>query len=342
MTPLQGPVVDYRNFYSNRGLWTNWDVPGQPAGASAFGVQYQRLIWPMPPAGPTCRQPSARPSRVPLTWAHTPAARRASPVIANDQYDFYVYDSTNDTKVNYDHVLIVPNANGERWHARRSPTSTARTQWADVKVVLANPAGKTGGFYVKAMLFAPDLSKFSLFFTSVARSVATCTGCGYAGDFEDDLNRLFPSSTAADYAIFESGLVDADTYVEQGLMWKNAHWTYLRYILGTDPVRTVDGGTVAGMGYKPDLLMLGSSGHRRVLAHVPGAHRRPRSMAWRTRTTTRIPPTAKSSRRRRRMASSGRPSRGRCHPGARPAADGRERRPSSPPLTMALARSGWR
>ena len=43
MTPLQGPVVDYRNFYSNRGLWTNWDVPGQPAGANAFGVQYQRF-----------------------------------------------------------------------------------------------------------------------------------------------------------------------------------------------------------------------------------------------------------------------------------------------------------
>lgn len=25
---LQGPVVDYRSFYSNRGLWTNWDVAG--------------------------------------------------------------------------------------------------------------------------------------------------------------------------------------------------------------------------------------------------------------------------------------------------------------------------
>ena len=79
-----------------------------------------------------------------------------------------------------------------------------------------------------------------------------------SGDFEDDLNRLFPSSTAADYAIFESGLVDADTYVEQGLMWKNAHWAYLRYILGTDPVPTVDGGSVPGMGYKPDLLMMGN------------------------------------------------------------------------------------
>jgi len=34
-------------------------------------------------------------------------------VIANDQYDFYIYDSTNDAVVNYDHVLIVPNANGK-------------------------------------------------------------------------------------------------------------------------------------------------------------------------------------------------------------------------------------
>ena len=43
MTKLKGPVVDYRNFYSNRGLWTNWDVPNQPTNANAFGVQYQRF-----------------------------------------------------------------------------------------------------------------------------------------------------------------------------------------------------------------------------------------------------------------------------------------------------------
>jgi hypothetical protein len=61
-TPLQGPVVDYRNFYSNRGLWTNWDVPGQPAGASAFGVQYQRF--PGDAAGWTTPPPAlARPPR---------------------------------------------------------------------------------------------------------------------------------------------------------------------------------------------------------------------------------------------------------------------------------------
>ena len=256
MTKLQGPVVDYRNFYSNRGLWTNWDVPGQPAGAAAFGVQYQRFNL----------ADAAGWANVPATYSpakqgtfdlgsYTSGAPPV-PVIANDQCDFYVYDSTNDAVANYDHVLIVPNADGK--DGSKKVADLMEKQWADVKLVLANPAGKTGGFYVKAMLLAPDLTKFSLFFSSVARSVATCNGCGYVGDFEDDLNKWFPSSTAADYAIFESGLVDADTYVEQGLMWSDAHFAYLKYLLGTGPVPKVGGGEVAGMGYKPDLLMLGN------------------------------------------------------------------------------------
>ncbi|HET9724734.1 MAG TPA: 5'-nucleotidase C-terminal domain-containing protein [Actinomycetota bacterium] len=254
MTALQGPVVDYRNFYSNRGLWTNWDVPGQPAGASAFGVQYQRFDladavgWSNVPA-------SFSPAKQ-GTFDLGSYTSSGTPVIANDQYDFYVYDSTNDAATNYDQVLIVPNAAVKDGSAGVADLS--EDEWADVKVVLANPAGKTGGFYVKPMVFEPDLSSFSLFFTSVARAVATCTGCGYPGDFEDDLNRLFPSSTAADYAVFESGLVDAETYVEQGLMWSEAHFTYLNYILGTANVPTVDGGSVPGIGYDADLLLLGN------------------------------------------------------------------------------------
>ena len=246
---LQGPVVDYRSFYSNRGLWTNWDVPGQPAGADNFGVQYQRFDL-ADAAGWTDVPASYSPAKEGTFDLGSYTGR-----IANDQYDFYVYDSTDDGAINYDYVLIVPNADGK--DGDEAVADLMEKQWADIKVVLADPAGKTGGFYVKAMLLAPDLSQFSLFFSSVTRSNATCDGCGYSGDFEDDLNRLFPSSTAADYAIFESGLVDADTYVEQGLMWKEAQWAYLHYILGTEPVPTVDGGEVDGIGYEPDLLMLG-------------------------------------------------------------------------------------
>jgi 2',3'-cyclic-nucleotide 2'-phosphodiesterase (5'-nucleotidase family) len=235
-------------------LWTNWDVPGQPAGATAFGVQYQR--YDLVDASGWSNVPNSYSPAKQGTFDLGSYTSGGSPVIANDQYDFYVYDSTSDHRTNYNRVLIVPNAAGKNGSA--AVANLKNLQWADVKVVLANPAGKTGGFYVKAQMFKSDLSKFALFFSSVARSVATCAGCGYVGDFEDDLNRLFPSSTAADYAIFESGLVDADTYVEQGLMWTKAHFTYLRYILGTEHVHTVDGGSVPGMGYRPDLLMLGS------------------------------------------------------------------------------------
>ncbi len=254
MTPLKGPVVDYRNFYSNRGLWTNWDVPGQPAGANAFGVQYQRND--LADAAGWTNVPSSFSPAKEGTFDLGSYTSGGSPVIANDRYDFYVSDSTDDARTNYDDVLIVPTAAAK--DGSQAVADLSEDEWADVKVTLANPAGKTGGFYVKAMLFEPDLSEFSLFFTSVARSVATCNGCGYSGDFEDDLNRLFPSSTAADYAVIESGLVDAETYVEQGLMWSNAHFAYLNYILGRDRVPTIDGGTVAGMGYRPDLLMVGN------------------------------------------------------------------------------------
>ena len=40
---LHGPVVDFRTFFSNRGILLNYDLPGQPGGANAFGVSYQRV-----------------------------------------------------------------------------------------------------------------------------------------------------------------------------------------------------------------------------------------------------------------------------------------------------------
>lgn len=247
MTALQGPVVDYRNFYSNRGLLVNYDVPGQPAGADAFGVSYQRVDL----------DPAAGWSNVPASYS--PAMQEQLKVTntaftATDNvdryYDLYVYDSSNDAATNYDGVVVVPSTASKDAAAKVADLGAG--EWADAKVTLTGAlAGKTAGFWVKAMQLAPDLSKFSVYFTSIARSVATYNALGSAGSaaFEEYLNATFPSSTAADYAVFESGLVDADTYVEQGLKWKDAHHAYLNYILGPAP---------AGLGFKPDLLMLGN------------------------------------------------------------------------------------
>ncbi|MBA3765087.1 MAG: 5'-nucleotidase C-terminal domain-containing protein, partial [Actinobacteria bacterium] len=88
-------------------------------------------------------------------------------------------------------------------------------------------------------------------FTSIARSNATYNGCTYAPGcstplgFEETLNARFPTATAGDFAPLEARIVDEDTYVEQGLMWNDAHYAYLRYIFGE-------------LGVRADLLMLGT------------------------------------------------------------------------------------
>ncbi len=113
MTPLQGPVIDYRNFYSNRGLWTNWDVPGQPAGATAFGVQYQRFN--LEDASGWINVPESHSPAKQGTFDLGSYTSSGSPVIANDKYDFYVYDPSKDGVVNYTRDHYRPQCRRERW-----------------------------------------------------------------------------------------------------------------------------------------------------------------------------------------------------------------------------------
>jgi 2',3'-cyclic-nucleotide 2'-phosphodiesterase (5'-nucleotidase family)/predicted AlkP superfamily phosphohydrolase/phosphomutase len=244
---LQGPVVDFRTFFSNRGVLVNYDLPGQPAGANAFGVSYQRVD--LDPATgwsnvPTSFSPAMQ-EQLKLTNTAFPAADNVDRF-----YDFYIYDSTNDSATNYDHVLVVPSTASKNGNA--AVADLAQGKWADVKVTLTGGrAGQTAGFYLKAIEIAPDLSTFRIYFTSIARVNATYNGCTYAPGcntplgFEQTLAANFPTSTAADFAPLEAGIVDEDTYVEQGLMWKDAHWAYLDYIFNT-------------LSVHPDLLFLGT------------------------------------------------------------------------------------
>ncbi len=245
---LQGPVVDFRSFFSRRGIALNYDLPGQPAGANAFGVDYQRFD--LDPAAGWSNVPASFSPAMQEQFTLTTTFTAANPTRV---YDLYIYDSTNDGATSYDRVLLVPS--GAAKDGSQAVANLAAGEWADVKVTLIGPrAGQTAGFYVKAIDIAPDLSKFRIYFTSVARANATYNGCTYAVGcstplgFEETLASMFPSSTAADFAPLEAGIVDEDTYVEQGLMWKDAHWAYLSYILGPAP---------SGLGVKPDLLLVG-------------------------------------------------------------------------------------
>jgi predicted AlkP superfamily phosphohydrolase/phosphomutase len=255
---LQGPVVDFRTFFSARGVLVNYDLPGQPAGANAFGVSYQRT-GAADNQTPLYDVPAV--TDAPLGgvggWTNVPATqgtpkqtqfRLRSTSSANNVtrlFDLFIYD-TAASAAGYDHVLVVPSTAAKNGTA--AVASLAQGEWEDVKVTLSGGFdGKTGGFYVKAIEIAPDLSKFRLYFTSIARVNATYNALGPAGSsaFEETLAANFPSSTAADFAPLEALIVDEDTYVQQGLFWKDAHWAYLEYILGD-------------LGVEPDLLLAGT------------------------------------------------------------------------------------
>ncbi len=240
---IQGPVVDFRTFFSNRGIVTNYDVPGQPAGANAFGVSYQRVDlddaagWTNTPASFS----TAKQEQLVITNTAFPATDNVSRT-----YDLFIYDSTNDSTVNYDRVLAVASTAAK--NAAAPAADLAAGDWADVKVTLTGDrAGQTAGFYLKAIDIAPDLSQFRVYFTSIARVNASYLALGAAGSaaFEETLASQFPTSTAGDFAPLEAGIVDEDTYVEQGFLWKDAHFAYTNYIFDD-------------LNYKPDLLMMGN------------------------------------------------------------------------------------
>ncbi|MGQ0670575.1 MAG: alkaline phosphatase family protein, partial [Actinomycetota bacterium] len=101
---LQGPVVDFRTFFSNRGVLVNFDLPGQPAGADAFGVSYQRVDLDAA-AGWTNVPDSFSPAmqeQLKLTNTAFPSADNVDRF-----FDLFIYDSTNDLATNYDNVLVV-------------------------------------------------------------------------------------------------------------------------------------------------------------------------------------------------------------------------------------------
>lgn len=239
LTPaLQGPVVDFRSFFGRRGIVLNFDIPGQTA--SSFGVEYHRRTL-ADATGWTAVPDSFSPAK------ETFFEHKDTRIPGGGVWDVYVYDSTDDGATNYDRASVVNRSGGK--NGSLAVADLPQGQWADVKVTLVSGpfAGKTGGFYLKAIDLAADLSRFRLYFTSVQRANATYNALGSAGSaaFEETLNRDFPTSTAADFAPLEAGIVDEDTYVEQGLRWKDAHWAYLRHIIET-------------LGVKPDLLLLGN------------------------------------------------------------------------------------
>jgi 2',3'-cyclic-nucleotide 2'-phosphodiesterase (5'-nucleotidase family) len=251
---IQGPTIDYRTFLSGRGVVTNFtggpgDVLFDDASfIAAFGLQFDT------PTGYAGQAPfpGAAPSPA-VGWTGSLPATYSSPMemrlrvidFGADKYGLnaWIFDSTDDATTNYDHVLF-----SRTKDAADAVGTLAEGDWADVKVTIQGGSldGLTAGMLVKVETLAPDLSRVRLFHTSVARAIASWPTWpgepGFSGDFAEYLAQTFPTSTAADYAILESGITSEETYAEQGFAWATATLPMLEYVVTT---------------YHPDLLMVG-------------------------------------------------------------------------------------
>jgi 2',3'-cyclic-nucleotide 2'-phosphodiesterase (5'-nucleotidase family) len=252
---IAGPTVDFANFFSTRGVLTTPAVPDEQAGAAAFGISYQVAAfapasgWTNVPAG----DPAAPAQETTLTIATTFAAQNPTRI-----YDIYVYDSNVNGTAAYDHAILVPS--GASKDGSQKAVDLAVGDFKDVKLsgaqgLIGARAGQTADFYVKLITLSPDLSTFKLYFTSVARAIATCStaACNAlpaGGAGEDRLEKYIadnlPGYIAADFAPLEGRIIDEDTYVQQGRDLEKAYAdAVMDYILGTLQPNT----EVAFVGY---------------------------------------------------------------------------------------------
>jgi 2',3'-cyclic-nucleotide 2'-phosphodiesterase (5'-nucleotidase family) len=242
--PLGSPVVAGTMVYSQSGVVTTIDVADQPGNAERLDVGYDRV--------------NLRPAE---GWSEAPQSfspaqetaftiRSLDPAGPNPDRNFavYVYDSSDDTTMNYDRVLVSPEKD-----ATGSVAHLAAGAWAGVPVALTGERdGQTAGFWLKTIDLAPDLSTFRLYYTAVSRVAASWFDCGdrpectEPGGFEESLNIAVGAPVAVDAAPLEAGLIDEVTFVDQGILGAQQTVDALRYI-------------VADLGARPDLLLLGTS-----------------------------------------------------------------------------------
>ena len=219
---INGPTVDFTNFFSNRGVLVGQANAVEQAGSAFFGVTYQvaavvpAVGWTGVPAG----DPAATPKETTWTINSTFAAQNPNRV-----YNVYFYDSVVNGVVAYDHAIVSPVGK-----TGASPSVDLKVgDFLPLKLTGANGligprAGQTVGHYIKLISLAPDASNFKLYDTSLARAIAKCgTVCNSlpaGGAGEDRLEKYIADNflpwAAADFAPQEAGVVDEDTYMEQG------------------------------------------------------------------------------------------------------------------------------
>lgn len=228
-TKIKGPAVDFRNFYSSRGVVANYDVPGVlPNFVKDFGLVYTNGLKLNDATGGTGLPTSFSPAKETSFSFNTYVI---SGTAATLNFNVYIYDSTDDHAVNYDKVFITRGAKD----AANAVADLKVGDWKDVKLNLPQN-NLLVGTYMKLIDLNADASKLRIYFSSLARVRANMP------DLEQKIATDFPSATGADFAPLEAGIIDAQTYVEQGLKWYDMYHKVHDYVIGT---------------YNPDVVMAG-------------------------------------------------------------------------------------
>ena len=235
---IQGPTVDYTNFFSGRGVAVGVADPSEQAGATSFGLAYQVKSW-VPAAGWSnvpAGDPAASPMEMSGGWTITTSFAAQNPTRT---YNVYAYDSKVDGTVAYDHLIVSPVGKD----GGAAALNLAVGDFDALKVdLIGTRAGQKAGQYIKLISLAPDLSNFKLYSTSIARGVAHCGTTACAGlphlAGEDPLEAYIANNfvpwVASDFAPEEAGIIDEDTYVQQGRDLEAVYGDQvLNYVLGT-------------------------------------------------------------------------------------------------------------
>jgi 2',3'-cyclic-nucleotide 2'-phosphodiesterase (5'-nucleotidase family) len=247
---INGPTVDFTNFFSNRGVLVGAEDTVEHQGSDFFGVTYQVATvvpaagWTGVPAGDPAAPPKQTTWLIPTTvFGCNVPSPPASCTNVNRTYNVYFYDSVTGGGVNYDHAVVSPVGK-----TGASPSIDLRVgDFLPIRLMGANGllaarAGQTVGHYVKLISLSPDATQFKLYDTSLARAIAKCgTVCNSlpaGGAGEDRLEKYIADNllpwAAADFAPEEAGVVDEDTYVQQGRDLERAYsLQVINYILGT-------------------------------------------------------------------------------------------------------------
>ena len=237
---IDGPTVDFTNFFSNRGVLVGAANAVEQAGSGFFGVTYQ--VATVAPAAGWAGVPAGDPAAPPkeTTWTINSTFAAQNP---NRTYNVYFYDSVIGGGAKYDHAIVSPVGK-----TGAAPSIDLKVgDFLPLKLTGANGligarAGQTVGHYIKLISLAPDASQFKLYDTSLARAIAkcgtVCNGLPAGGAGEDRLEKYIADNllpwAAADFAPEEAGVVDEDTYVQQGRDLERAYsLQVINYILGT-------------------------------------------------------------------------------------------------------------